>query len=193
MRLGALLCIFLVIGLSWPVSIRADSLLDAVKKDPRYQALTPDQQKEFDSKALDFIEDQFNLYTNCQPLAVTMGEASKAWDTVGLTRADIQNAAESRLRGARIYAPKFRLPFLSISIIVTKDAFSVRLRLVKSLYDNTYSQMYGPAATWVNGHTGTHGGGFGGGSFILSSLSQLLDQFIADYLRVNETACATRP
>lgn len=191
MRSFAWLCVLLVIGLSWPVSTRPDSLLDAVRKDPRYQALPPDQQKDFDSNALDLIEDRFNLYTNCQPLAVYIPEASrpKDWNAVRLTTAEIQAATESRLRAARLYAPKFHLPSLNVSISIVGDAFSVGLQLVKQLADTTYSQMYGPAATWEYRYTGIHGGGARGGDFVLSSLSQQLDRFIADYLRVNEEAC----
>jgi len=169
-----------------------DTIIDPIRKDPRYQALTPDQQKHLDDMALDRIANQFTLFTNCQPLAVTVTESSKDGDTIVLTKSDIRAAAESRLRGARIYAPKFSLPFLNVSIIITKDAFSVWLRLIKQLSDGTYSQMYGPATTWDDGYIGIHGGGFAGGSFVLSSLSQLLDRFIADYLRVNEAACVKK-
>lgn len=191
MRSFVWLCVLLVIGLSWPVYTWSYSLLDIVKKDPRYQALTPDQQKDFDSKAMDLIVDQFNLYTNCQPLAVFTPETSKPEDlnALGLTKATIHNAVESRLRATRIYAPKFDLPSLRVSIFILRDIFSLELGLIKPLSDTTYSQMFGAAKTWEEG---SHGGGSAGRNFILSGLSRRLDHFIAEYLRVNEEACAAK-
>lgn len=193
MRFSALLCVAcLSIGFSWPLPTQAESVLDTIKKDPQYRALTPDQQKRFDGIALDFLVEQFELFTNCHPLAVTISEASQDWDVPGLTKADIQNAVESRLRGAHIYAPTFSLSSLNISIFIMRGVFSINLGLLKSLADGKHSQMYGAAKTWEDGVTGAYVRGVGGGHFILSSLSQLLDRFIANYLRVNETACAKK-
>lgn len=135
--------------------------------------------------------EQFNLFTNCRPLAVTVGKASQAWGKLGLTRADIQNAAESRLRAARIYGDEgdYSNPLLRIIAGIVGGAFSVELFLDKPLFDGKYSSLFGDATTYMDGHLGTHGGGFGGGSYILSTLSLMLDRFIANYLRVNEAAC----
>ena len=184
---------WLTIGAFLVPVVYAETLLDAVRKDPRYQALTPDQQEQIEDKAFEQMMDQFDLFANCQPLAVTVADASKTENKLGLTKADIQAAVESRLRGARLYTTKLATPYLRIGITIVGNAFSVHLQLIKRLSDDTYSQMYGLATTWEDGYTGTHGGGFGGGSFILSSLSQLLDRFIADYLRINEAACPGKP
>ena len=188
-----LLSAWLAIGAFLVPVAHAETLLDAVRKDPRYQALTPDQQEQIDNKAIKQMMDKFDLFANCQPLAVTVTDASKTENKLGLTKADIQAAVESRLRGARLYTPKFATPYLRIGIMIVGNAFSVHLHLVKRLVDDTYSQMHGLATTWMDGFTGTHGGGSAGGSFILSSLSQVLDRFIADYLRINEAACLGKP
>ena len=184
MRVVALLCgACLAIGFSWPLSTQAETVLEMMRKDPRYQALTPEQQKQ----ELDRLNDIFRLFTNCQPLAVTVDVGIKDSNAFGLTKADIQNAAESRLRGAYIYTAKFSFPSLGISIVTYQSAFSVTLQLRKILAD-THSPWYGGAVTWSDGHVGT----FSRDSFILSSLSKLLDRFIADYLRVNEEACVSK-
>ena len=45
------------------------------------------------------------------------------------------------------------------------------------------------AATWSIGGIGTHGGDAG---YILSGLSQFMDDFLLAFLRVNEDACKKR-
>ncbi len=189
--LGLLFSAWLAIGAFLVPVAYAETLLDAVRKDSRYQALTTDQQKQVEDKVFEQMVDQFLLFTNCQPLGVIVRE-NKEGDTLGLTKADIQAAVESRLRSARLYTPKFAIPHLDIGLVIIGDAFSITMHLIKRLSDDTYSRMYGLAVTWRNGYTGTHGGGFTGGNLILSSLSQLLDRFIADYLRVNEVACVKK-
>ncbi|MDE0405060.1 MAG: hypothetical protein OXI53_07080 [Nitrospira sp.] len=121
-----------------------------------------------------------------------VAEASTAGNALGLTKSDIKDAAESRLRGARLYTNKLAAPYLRITITILKSAYSVDLRLIKAVSEDRYSQVHGFAATWIDKHTGSHSGGFAGGSFILSGLSRLLERFIADYLRVNESACSGR-
>ena len=43
--------------------------------------------------------------------------------------------------------------------------------------------------TWDTGATGTHGGD---AAYIVSAVSEYLDRFLTQYLRVNEAACGTR-
>ena len=40
--------------------------------------------------------------------------------------------------------------------------------------------------TWDLGATGTHGGDAG---YVLQTLSEFVDTFVVEYLRVNEAAC----
>ena len=69
--------------------------------------------------------------------------------------------------------------------IITAYNISVSYRkLVFDKYGNP-----GLAATRVTGSTGTPGEDAG---YMVSSLSQLLDEFLAAYLRVNEAACEAR-
>ena len=134
-----------------------------------------------------FIE-RSQLYAECGPmwLAVSIDGADDAAD-IGLTKEAVQAAAESRLRAARLYLPKFEpVPYLHARIMVHGPAFHVRLVFNKLLLEPLLGERT-YAATWWNGSLGTHGRDHG---YILSSLSQQLDVFIADYLRVNEAACS---
>ena len=49
--------------------------------------------------------------------------------------------------------------------------------------DRTISKM---AATWHSDSFGTHGGD---GDYVLESVEELVDNFIDEYLRVNNAAC----
>ena len=48
------------------------------------------------------------------------------------------------------------------------------------------SESPGMAVTWMSGRVGTHGGNAG---YFLSGVSEHMDEFLVDYLRVNEEAC----
>ena len=67
-------------------------------------------------------------------------------------------------------------------------AFNARLSYNKSLYD-PLSDLTKSAPSWTSATTGIAGSGSG---FILSLISQHLDKFLVEYLRVNEEACAKR-
>ena len=64
-------------------------------------------------------------------------------------------------------------------------AYSIGIFFKKYLGDGV-SEQSGLAATWETGHYGTHGGDAG---YIMQIVSEYLDRFILEYLRVNETAC----
>ena len=105
---------------------------------------------------------------------------------IGLTEARIQTIAEARLRSARLYADFMPLlPYLYIRVSVVGRAFSYEVTFVKSLYDPA-TDTQGLADTWEVGVTGTHGGDAG---YVLQALSESLDTFLVEYLRVNEAAC----
>lgn len=131
---------------------------------------------------------QFELFVNCQPVYLTveglhnMPHAEK----IGLTKTAIINAAESRLRSARIYTNDPANPYqLYINVNVLRSAFNVYIAFDKMLYDFR-NRLNGFATTWYTGTTGTYGQGSG---YILSSVSVLIDQFLVEYFRVNEKAC----
>ena len=73
---------------------------------------------------------------------------------------------------------------------VVGGAFSVQTRYVKRVFDPASNQN-GGATTWMQSITGTHVQNV---ENIVSGLLRLVDQFLTEYLRVNEAACnATGP
>ena len=104
---------------------------------------------------------------------------------IGLTEARIQTAAEARLRSARIYDDSVRSPYLYIQVTVVGRAFNFDISFKKRLYDPVTDRR-ASATTWNLGGTGTHGGDAG---YVLRALSEFVDTFVLDYLRVNEAAC----
>ena len=132
-----------------------------------------------------FRIDYFSLYVNCEPVAIIVEELSDDANRIGLTEQSIVAAVESRLRAARIYTDTGSTPYLHIVLTVVRNAFSIKIALNKRLFDDTNSMRHGIAATWLEGMTGTASNH----AFILGGVSELMDLFIADYLRINEIAC----
>ena len=66
--------------------------------------------------------------------------------------------------------------------------FSIDPSFYKPFHDPV-ADAWGFAATWSTGFTGTHGSR---ADFVVSSVSQIMDGFLDEYLRVNEAACADR-
>lgn len=136
----------------------------------------------------------FELFTGCESVHVVIEELGPEARVLALHEADIQNLAESRLRAAQIYAEQPSLPFLRVWVNIASDAFWVQVEFNKAVYDKLARDMGtafpGVARTWARQIVGTYGtDGPRGGSFISSTLSRLLDEFLAEYLRINGLAC----
>ena len=126
----------------------------------------------------------FQLYTACHPINLVVGNLSSDAEDIGLQKQAVINAAESRLRSARIYDPSV-WEYLYVHIHIVSGAFHIVLHFNKALTDHWTSQTQ-LATTWKDGSTGTHGGD---SQYILGALSEHLDTFLVDFLRVNEPAC----
>ena len=107
---------------------------------------------------------------------------------IRLTSERIRTIAESRLRAARLYDANSSV-YLYVRISLLNPAFVTEVAFNKMLLD-AYSKSVQRATTWQDGRIGRYHGGAG---FILQGLSELLDRFILDYLRVNEDACNPSP
>ena len=118
---------------------------------------------------------------------IFVGSLDTGATKIGLTKGSIQAAVESRMRSARLYNPD-GLHYLYVNVHVVGGAFSSRLKLKKYVLDYASDESY-TAVTWENAVTGTHGRD---SSYILSSISEQMDQFLVEFLRVNEEACAKR-
>lgn len=126
----------------------------------------------------------FELYTACQPMGLVVERLDDDAEDIGLTEQVVINAAESRLRAARLYGTS-RSEYLYVRITVTKNsAFSIELNFHKSFLDD-HSKVIFPASTWNRGTIGISRNA----SYILGHISRLLDEFIVEFLRVNESAC----
>lgn len=128
----------------------------------------------------------FKLYTACQRVELVVEELSEDTAKIGLTKAMLVNAGEARLRGARIYEDgKSGAGYLYIGVNIVGEGMHIEVSLVKRVFDFG-SRETGYGETWESSSTGTHGKS---ANFVLSSLQQHLDRFIANYLRVNGPAC----
>ena len=134
----------------------------------------------------------FALFNNCEQIGLIVEDLPASASEIGLTRERLQTLAESRFRAARLYddADPFvdlldTLSFLYINVNVVGRAFSTSLEYRKPVFDRA-SRVPWKATTWNSGVTGTHDGDTG---FIVQGVSEHLDRFIVEYLRVNEAAC----
>ena len=129
--------------------------------------------------------DRFRLFNDCQPMFLLVeGLPSDALE-IGLTHESIQAVAESRMRSARIYTSDQSAPaHLYILVNVVSQAFNLSVEFNKWVYDFA-SESERSATTWQIGGTGTSNDE----GYILSAISRYMDQFLVEYLRVNESAC----
>ena len=137
--------------------------------------------------------ERFRLFNACSPMELVIETLTDKEATIGLTKEALQAAVESRLRTARLYtvdSAKANYSWLYVNILVVVRAYSIRVLYHKRVTDE-FGETF-PAPTWgaVKGTTGTHGGN---ADYIVSSLSRHLDNFLAEYLRVNESACNPAP
>lgn len=131
--------------------------------------------------------DSFNLFADCTQMNLVVERLPDTAFDIGLSNEIIQNAAESRLRSARLYRSDLDyIPYVYVNVNVTERAFSISLEYNKILYDDHYAHVSQFATTWDTGIVGTHGRDAG---YIVSSLSLLVDRFLVEYLRVNEDVC----
>lgn len=130
---------------------------------------------------------RFQLFNYCRPMRLLVEDLSDGASKIGLTKEAIQATAESRLRSARLY-DSGASHYLYVNVNVVGRAHSISLEFIKRVRD-ILSGNTGMATTWDVGSTGTHGGS---ANYILSLISQRMDKFLVEFLRVNEKACEKR-
>ena len=133
--------------------------------------------------------DRFRLFNNCESMFLLVESLGDDAADIGLTKERLQVAAESRLRGARLFTLDRNRPYLYVNVNVSSRAFSTSLVYTKNMRDLA-TGITGAASAWERGLTGTHGKD---AEYVVSSLSVLLDKFLTEYLRVNESACTESP
>ncbi len=128
--------------------------------------------------------DRFELFNGCRPIGLLVETPSDDAAEIGLTRERLQTVAESRLRAARLYDGGTDYPHLYINVHVVGRAFHSRLNFYRPV-DEPVSGLRGVAGTWERSSTGTNSDA----GDIVQDVSEHLDAFILDYLRVNEGSC----
>ena len=136
--------------------------------------------------------DRFNLWNDCRPIDLVIENLSDGAAEIGLELEDIEIAARSRMRSARLYTEEAPTPQsledyhrLYINVAVVGNAFNISIEYDKYVH-HLPSDGANLATTWDTGGTGTHGQD---ANYIISTLSQYMDRFIDEYLRVNDSAC----
>jgi len=132
--------------------------------------------------------DRFRLCNVCRPMDLVVEGLDRKATDIGLTEDRLRIAAESRLRSARLYTDSHTESngaFLYINAGVVGRAWSLHVRYVKHLSDPVTGET-SLAPAWQEGVFGTHSGDPG---YIIQSLSEELDKFLVEYLRVNEKDC----
>lgn len=121
-------------------------------------------------------------------MVLLIEEVGSVAKQIGLTKDASRLAAESRLRSARLYADSSKLALgysvLYVNANAINRAFHVSIQYWKAVTDRHGRSNYG--TTWNTATTGVHGES---SAYIVSALSEQLDMFLADYLRVNAEDC----
>lgn len=130
--------------------------------------------------------DRFQLWSDCRGMRLSVADLGEDAADIDLTEEAIETAVRSRLRAARLYDADAFGHFLYVNVNVFRQVFSINVEYYKGLNDSVSGEL-GVATTWQIGSVGTHGWDAG---YILSAVSQYMDKFIDEYLRVNEDACA---
>ena len=126
----------------------------------------------------------FQLFTKCEPIYLLVEQLPSDALKIGLSKGAIESAVESRLRAARIYSDKSLDSYLSVKVNVVGQAFDIDIEFNKTVFDIfTGGSTY--AITWKDGGIGRTSNS----EYILSALASLMDEFLVEFLRVNDEAC----
>ena len=101
--------------------------------------------------------ERFQLFNDCEPVSLVVRlNITKGETDLNLTKERLQFAAESRLRGARLFKADTGLPFLHVGHDVVGQAFAVSVGYNKVLFDPA-SGSRGFAPAWRATMGGTYG------------------------------------
>ena len=130
-------------------------------------------------------EERFRLFTECAPLRlnVAVAPADPDSDGIGLTEDRVRRMAESRLRAARLYDAEGEA-VVRLYAIYSGFPQVLGLDFWKTLFD-PISEEWGVLKVYEPQRYGRSEDA----GFFMQSLSEMLDAFIDDYLRVNGEWC----
>ena len=139
---------------------------------------------------------RFELYNACKPINISVGlQLSGNEGVQGLTEETIQAAVESRLRAARLYdsdASSYYFVYVHLMDDRIGDkhvgwVYGTNVSFKKWVWDEASGHRRF-ASTWERSSMGTAPDS-GVGEAILGSIRGYMDQFLAEYLRLNEEEC----
>lgn len=143
-------------------------------------------------------QDRVALHNDCGPIGIRVGTLGTSALTIGLSNALLRDLMRNRLTAARLYGGDAStdaiFPNLYLDVTVIDTAYSVRLLMRRILCPSTRNKpehglaVCVPMTSWEEGMLGLHGGD---ANYIQLSVSERLDSFLAEYLRVNEDSCST--
>ena len=130
--------------------------------------------------------DRFRLWNNCQPLTFVVQTDQ---DPKGGVFESITTAVRSRLRAARLYRADAQYSPAYLNAILTigeGNLFRVGIELHKFLKDeaNAISGDW-DAISWASSSFGV----YDSPGYVVAAMSEIMDKFIDEYLRVNTDAC----
>lgn len=130
--------------------------------------------------------DLFRLWNDCKPTTL---DVFKLPDNIDLTVKDIEVAVRSRLRIAGLHTDSIQDAadsFLRVSITIYGNVGIIEANYFRPVRELASGAIW-PVSTWsIHRPFATGVSAY----VILSALSQQADEFIDEYLRVNEEACA---
>ena len=135
---------------------------------------------------------RFMLFSDCRPMAYDIVLNLTETD-LDITENSIRTVVVDRLRIARLFSPKDtsirKSGILHIDVSTAGRAFAVGVSYTKPLYDPASGET-SHAISWRDGTIGMHGGSIEDAAvYIRSVVSEKVDKFLVEYLRVNEKAC----
>ena len=130
--------------------------------------------------------ERFQLFNDCQPMGLIIERLPDSAKDLKLTTRRLRTVAESRLRSARLYDASAFGSYFYVNVNLVRQAFNLNVEYHKLLHDRGTDMSF-KAKTWGMGFNGI--AARTGGDYIVSTLSEYMDQFLIEYLRVNESAC----
>ena len=138
-----------------------------------------------------FLTDRFALWNGCKPIRLFdyIVWNDELEGTRNSSRREAVTLVRSRLRAARIYEPDkdaITNSYLKLSVVHSRNgAFYLSINFNKWLYDSA-SDYWFWATTWSR----TTGGTSAVFEHIRLELDKFTDQFVDEFLRVNEEVCS---
>ena len=123
---------------------------------------------------------RFELFNDCKPMTLEVASVSSDMLDLGITEANVRAAIESRLRAARVHSS-----VAPASLHIAVGRYAIKLAYRKPLQDFASGETK-TITTYVNAVAVRDGTAVG----VVSELSTLLENFLADYLRINGSACS---